>query len=559
LELKSTLSDADRNACVARFVVFMQQHADSLSSPRARPFVAGIDNFFSWTERRDNADARQKLTALYLSLLKQHVTLPPAWIRAGSRFLYGGDKVTTDEARELLSAIDDYTQWYGSHTPKDRKVLLALGQTRQMFFRAKPELTPETEQADALPVTRFWGSSSVETSTDASQYLFVGSETLTVSENHLWFMSNKPPYRIFAVDPVTLQMVSTFAIPDQMESAKKGVRLNIQSLDVSSQWLAVGVDDRIFICSRAVNQWRQLDLPPFIYKPRFVNQDLYLLYRPAYDPRTSQQTSQGSGLMHVALPSATVENIVSSRRIPPQTALDGKPLGDPLDLWMTPGGLTLAVQSENPPFQAYATPLGKNAWTLLTSAPASCNVRLTAGGALIEAGKTRNFFAQMSFMGANGSALLLSNTDVAAKYPPGKTLWNFPEEMRSSSPADIDQISPVMRGDDLVLYINVQNGRADGKEASLYYFAKGKKDGLKIPLAFDIETMKRARPGWVRTPTPVLNFGNLQASDYGLVIYGLGDPGFWVIPWSDIDAYRSRPVSLPVPATAATASESPDE
>jgi len=555
LELKSTLSDAGRNACVAHYADFVQQHADSLSGPRAEAFAAGCDSFFYWAaDRRDNAEARHKLSALYLDLLKRHAKVPPAWIAAGTRFLFGGDRITNDEARELLSAIDDYTAWYGSSPSPERPLLHALGEMRQTIFRSRTELMPAAQDGDFLPVTRFWDSGPQATGFEAHmspRLLHVSQSSLTVSENRIWFMTQKPPYRIFGVDPATLKVDFTLTLPDELESRKTGVRLNVQSLDVSPQWLAVGVDDRCFLCSRADNQWRELDLPPFIYKPRFVNQELYLLYRPAYDPGTNQPTSEGSGLIHVVLPTAAVENIVSSRRIPPQTALDGKPLGEPLDLWMTQKGLTLAVGA----FQAYATPLGKNAWTLLTSVPARCDVRLTAGGALIGADKTKDFFAQLGFIGADGSALLLSNPDDAAKYPPGKPLWNLPGEIRSTPPANLEQISPIMRGDDLVLYNNVQNGLADGKEASLYYFAKGQKDGVKIPLAFDIATMKSSRPGWVQTPTPVLNFWGLQATDYGLVIYGLGDPGFWVIPWGDIDAYRAKGGPAAAPSTSPPAAE----
>jgi hypothetical protein len=567
LELKSTLSDAGRNACVARFVVFIQQHADLLSAPRAKPFVAGIDNFFYWTERQDNADARQKLTALYLSLLQKHVNLPPAWIDAGTRFFYGGDKVTTDEARELLSSLDDYTTWYSSRTPQstyDQQVLRALAQTRQIFFRAKPELMPATEQANALPVTRFWSSADLATGelgAGSPHSLFVGQGTVTVSENRLWFMTAHPPYQIFSVDPATLEVAATYTIPDEMESLKTGGRMNIQRLDVSPQWLAAGVDDKFFLCSRADNQWRELNVPPFIYTPRFVGQELYLLYRPTYDPRTNRLASEGSGLMHVALPGVTVENVVSSRRVPPQTALDGKPLGTPLDLWISQSGLTLAVNSESPPFQTYATPLGKNSWTLLATAPSVGDVRVTDGGALIGTGKTSGFFAQLRFIGANGNTLLLAYPDFAANYPPEKPLWNLPEDLRLNPPGEIEQISAIMRGEDLVLYNNRRNGMADGKEASLYYFAKGRKDGIKIPLAYDVDTMKSSRPGWVQTPTPVLNFASLQSTDYCVVIYGLGDPGFWVIPWSDIDAYRAKLVPVPAstPPTAAAASANPDE
>ena len=549
LELKSTVTDARRNDCVARFVVFMQQHSDLLSAPRSKPFVAGIDNFFTWTQRRDNADARAKLTALYLSQLQKKVNLPPAWIEAGRSFLYGGDKVTTEEAQELLSALDDYTKWYGSRTPLsvyDQQVLRALGETRQIFFRAKPELTPETVQINALPVTRFWNGSDQVIGMDVHvtpRLLFVGPETVTAAENHIWFMTQKAPYRVFAVDPVTLQIVSTYAIPDDLIALKSTHHLNIQSLDVSPQWVAVGVDDRFFLCSRADGRWRELDLPPFIYKPRFVNQELYLLYRSAYDPRTSQPTSAGSGLIHVKLPGGEIENVISSRRVPPQTALDGKPLGFPLDLWMSEAGLTLAVGTGT-----YATPMGKNAWAPLTSTPGFLHVRLTSEGALIGVGKTRGFFAQLNLVGASGSTLLLSAPTDTAQDNPGKPLWNLPDELGALPPAEIEQVSPIMRSGDLILYQNLENGVKDGKQACLYYFARGQKKGMRIPLAFDVETLKSLRPLWRQIPTPGLNFGGLQATDFGVVIYGVGDPGFWVIPWSDIDAYRAK--ALPISPTS---------
>ncbi len=550
-EFKSTQTDAGRTACVARYADFVQQHADSLSGPQAKPFAAGCDSFFYWaSDRRDNAPARQKLSALYIDLLKRHANVPPAWIDAGTRFLFGGDRMTNDEARDFLSSIDDYIAWYGALPIQNRQLLRALGQTRQTIFRSRTELMPTALNDDFLPVTRFWDCGPQASGFEANvspRLVYVSQTSLTVSENRIWFMTQHPPYRIFGVDPVTQKLDFTYTIPDEMASLKTGVHLNIQSLDVSPQWLAVGIDDKIFLCSRADNQWRQLDLPPFIYKPRFINQELYLLYRPAYDPRSSQLTSEGSGLIHIALPTATIENVISSRRIPPQTTLDGKPLGNPLDLWISQSGLTLAVHSDNPPFQVYATPLGKNAWTSLTSVPASCQVRLTAGGALICGGKTRTSFPQMSFIGANGNVLLLADPDDATP-PSWKPLWNPPSELRSNPTANLRYISAIMRGDDLVTYINVENGLADGKEASLYYFAKGQKDGLKIPLAFDLETMKASRPGWKQSPTPILNFGSLQATDYGLVIYGLADPGFWVIPWSDIDAYRAKANSMTTPA-----------
>ncbi len=97
-----------------------------------------------------------------------------------------------------------------------------------------------------------------------------------------------------------------------------------------------------------------------------------------------------------------------------------------------------------------------------------------------------------------------------------------------------------MRGDDLcVIYTDKDRARTginDGNQSGLYYFTKGKKEGLKIPLHFDL-TKLLDQKNYGRGFPP----DGLHATDYGLII-GQMLNGFWVIPWSDIDAYRARHV-----------------
>ncbi len=559
-EFSSSETAPGRTAVLARFVAFLQQHADTLSGSRGRPFAVGFDPLFYWAcSRKDNDSARQAIASLYVSLLRQHAALPPSWILNGTRLLYGGESV--ENARELLSALDDYSQWYRTQTPQSPKLLRTLGEMRQTIYRAKTELMPPPEQADFLAVTRFWRNSVKPP--DGSGYptapsAFVDQATLTTSENKIWFMNTREPYQITCVDPATLQVVSTLSIPEDVAAPTSSVRLNIHELDVSPQWLAVAAEDRVLLYSRANSQWQKLDVPPFIYKPRFVNQQLYLLYHPVPVPGTYDTKNEGSGLIRVSLPGGAIENVVSSRRIPPQTALDGKPLGSPLDLWLSQGGLTLAVSAHDPSFQVYATPLAKNAWSLLTSIPEFCHLRLSSGGALIGAGGGLTSLEQITFIDPSGSQLLLADPDFANKNGRGTPEWNLPNALRTKSPGDYEQFSPILRGGDLCLYFNIQNGVANGKEASLYYFVRGQKEGLRIPLAFDIDLLKSTRPG--RLQTPILNYGSLQATTYGLVIYGLGDAGFWVIPWTDIDSYRAKAHPLaPVAPTATADAASPDE
>jgi hypothetical protein len=79
----------------------------------------------------------------------------------------------------------------------------------------------------------------------------------------------------------------------------------------------------------------------------------------------------------------------------------------------------------------------------------------------------------------------------------------------------------------------VASGRRAGPAlAATLYFAEGQKEGIKIPLAFDITQAKDAGLATV---------GGLEATDNGLIFIGQGSSqGFWGIPWSDIDACRAK-------------------
>jgi hypothetical protein len=164
-------------------------------------------------------------------------------------------------------------------------------------------------------------------------------------------------------------------------------------------------------------------------------------------------------------------------------------------------------------------------------------VKVGAKGALIVKDWGEHGFAQLVLMKGTVGQLLLSNPNRVKANDAEMPLWNLPDEIRAASPAEIWQASPVMRGDDLCLYRNVINGTGDSFEACLYYFAKGQKNGLKIPLTFDSQGIKN--PMYARIRSAIVGYQSVQATDYGLVIEQIWH-GFWVIPWSDIDAYRAQ-------------------
>lgn len=107
-----------------------------------------------------------------------------------------------------------------------------------------------------------------------------------------------------------------------------------------------------------------------------------------------------------------------------------------------------------------------------------------------------------------------------------------------------------MRNDDLCIY-HCEPNPSHHIHPILYYFAKGQKDGLKIPLVFDPQVVKQLEEASPYSMIP--GFRELLATDCGLVI-GAVDRGFWIIPWSDIDAYRARVAAEAKPVEAATSS-----
>jgi hypothetical protein len=166
-----------------------------------------------------------------------------------------------------------------------------------------------------------------------------------------------------------------------------------------------------------------------------------------------------------------------------------------------------------------------------------CDVKPSAGGALVGKGFDGYGFAQLVLLNGANSEILLSNPNRAPATGSQTARWDFPEEIRTTPPDVVWQSSPVMRGDDLCLYRNLMSATKDGFQADLYYFAKGQKSGLKIPLKF--QAQGNQNPILLSRQSAIYNYQSLQSTDYGLIIVqAMG--GFWVVPWREIDAYRAQ-------------------
>jgi len=553
----------------ARLITFLEQNQQSISGPRGNDFIVGLDNAFSLDVLQDRDKGNlNRLRDLGEMLLQQRTILASAWIKWMPRLYY---QVPPERARILLASLDAYRQWYQTQVPQDAELVQALDEARRPLV-AYAGATSESLKEDFLSVDQHW---PIQDGTEGDPNSMVYPVSVITAENKVWFFMLGGTH-IRCVDPSTLQTVSTFTIPDQLVSDRVGSPGGA-ALGVTPQFLVAAVFGHAMLCFRADNSWRLLGVPPSNYKPCWVDQQLYLAYDAETELKNYQDKGVGaesaiSGLIHVTLPDGGIENLVSTRRVPPQSTLDGKPLGRPLDLWSSPAGLMLAVNAGSPHFQVFGTPAGKNDWAPVTSDPIRCEVKIGAGGALIGKGFDLHGFAQIILMNGTDSQVLLANPNRAPASSGATALWNIPGEITEIPPEILWQASAVMHGDDLCLYCNVWNATHDGFQTCLYYFAKGQKSGLKIPLKFQAKDIRD--PKLLGAQSAIHDYQSLQTTDYGLIIVQemeLG--GFWVIPWSKIDAYRAQwggglvsatasnvtpvPKGAPAPATPSTRAAPP--
>ena len=555
-----------RDEVLAHYIAFLQQHRDLISGPRGDDMAAGLGEICFWAAGRAEIDPESKpkvnaFADLNLDLLKRHVVLPLSWFTGIERILDAHP--ATIDVPSLLAAVTDYCQWYQTQTPHDDHVIQFLTHFRQWAIHYIPGASPVESISDALSVNRFWDSFRLNPKTgQPAQVLEICEGTLQAQENHVWFLTFNAPHAVLEVDPADGQIVSSHPIPAELDpkddfSSYGGIH---HYLEVTPQWLVVGLTGQALLGSRqsqaattpAGDHWQALSVPPSSYKPRWANGQLYLLYNAQFGDKLTTSTAReattaGSGLIRVSVANGTCETLISSRRVPPQNSLDGHPLGVPLDLWQSPAGLHLAI-TDRP---IYTSPTGKNDWFPETVPSSVSHLKLTPGGPLVEERMTGRF-ASLTLLHDGGGKVLLSNTD-GAQFPVEKQpAWNLPQELKAVLPREIVHTSPFLRGDDLCLYYNSEYGASAVMHSFLFYFAKGQKNALKIPLVFDYHQFKFQ--GSERSYVPILGYEELQATDYGLVI-AHGGTGFWTIPWSDIDAYRAKYNPATAPAAATKAAE----
>jgi hypothetical protein len=509
-----------------QYVAFLQNHPDVLTGAQRHKFFAGSEPILFFSGRKESGPGTRALVEIAISQLQHHALLPPPWLEQAQHLSFQAG--TPDLVPDLYAALVDYSTWYQSQQPREKSMIRALTQARENIEAKRPTSSPLPVNAptESLTVNRYWQPEV----TSAIAYLrepTLDEHTLTVLDDTAYVMATDRPHKVYSFNTATLVNGPTLDIPPELDVADNGSRSSFgRYLEITPQWMVIGVGRGVLLYSRSEGTWKKLDVPPSNYQPRWLNGQLYLLYDVALGDRVEtfdrEQNSVGSGVIHVSLPDGACENLISSRRIPPQTPLDGQALGAPIALWADAERLYLALYDK----PVYTSPLGKNEWTPVPDLPPIHHAELTPSGLLVMENHTNARLGQYFLQSGHTRSLVLSDD--------GPSPWKIPDTITSAAPGDIIITVPFLRGDDFGLYRNPFADRSGGKMACLVYFAKGQPAGVKIPLLFDPSQLKEQTPGI--KPLTLLSW-KIKSTSAGLLLGAFTMRGYWLIPWSDVDAY----------------------
>lgn len=529
-EVCSDQTEAARDAVGVRFVGFLQNHPEILSGPQKEEFCEGAQALLGTLGQKATEDLRPALIQFVANLMHRHVPLTAGWIGDMTDFVYGPH--ADDSTPKLLAALNDYSAWCGKQNPRDGEVVRALDQLRAIIFRAKPELVPSTAPPDhPLTISKFWKLDHPPDVRNGDARTLIDPRTLAVQGQTAWVLAMLRPGKIVSFDTSTMQTVQTVDLPTDLVSRQHTSRAHHRYLEVTPDWIALGAESMAMLYSRSSGQWIKLDVPPSCYKPRWTGGHLYLLYDAERGGRISpvfadDPVAAGSGVIGVLLPGGACQVLISSRRVPPQNALDGQLLSEPIDIWTSATGTSLSFYGQ----PVYSCPTGKNDWTPLPGTPPIRRGKVTSSGFLTEENFTGGHYGKLVLHGEGPARVLLSDEGAAE--------WNFPKDSGFDMEHAMLFSCPIIRGHDLCIFANLKAGPAVGEQPYLIYFAEGRKEGLPIPLSFDYTEV--SDPALVKARPLATAYEALAPTDAGVMIPEPNLRGFWLLPWSDIDAWRAK-------------------
>lgn len=536
----------ERKALTPRYVDFLEKYSGELYGLRGQvmwqQIREGITQECQWIGKNEN---RLRTLAVFEKLLNGSQPLAPGVV--GSMTLCvpaeAVKRVKVEEGQRLLTALATYTDTLGpAATEKD---LREIRSTRNAVLRLFPQLAPQPP-ADALPVTRAWIVSERTPQEFRGKGRF-DADSGVWHDGRLWFL-DAADRKIWRVDPTTLA-TEVFA-PDNRPAESqahapitRGSNLNrlYKRPVLASGKLYLPEQEDIWVYHIAKNSWAALSLPKARYMLWSVGNRIFASFGERGEGgRVS--SGDGSGLYEIDPARDTARLIFNSRRRPPEHALDG--IADRGAFCLLPSAAGGVVAGLLKPFGFYNIESGKPE-TLAISQNRLSNVVSQAGDTLFShtAHQKNQSLCDIQRMSPQGKleTLLWNPAGEAPKPPP--PVWKFPASLPDPAtlPGSIEYRA-AMRGDDLVLLVYQYGNTPWGAGlADLYLFRRGKAEATRIPLAFRLSpaadaTLKRYHHGSETFAYPLVDHYGLISTDQGLALTGYAMPGFWFIPWADIDA-----------------------
>lgn len=461
------------------------------------------------------------------------------------------------EAAAIIPLLDAYKSRVEKSAKKD--YLTLLGDVRRVIVCNYPLLDGmRSDPARILVVNRFVDLFVPKPGWERGTY-FPEPASLTLAEGKLWSVLKFSERKIHCLDTQTMQA----ALIDFPSDPKiRAWDFFWSYLAVNPRFLCFCIDQQVFLYDRAEKTWAPLALPETQYRPQFIQDSLYLAF--------------GDGLLKVDPRSRKSEVIISSRRVPPLNELDGKHLGRPLGLYSGPDGKLMLSIALGKTFRQEAI----NHWTVMfdsngeypeSSSPmvGLCVARSGADRTMLGIGSTLSATAfepewpqhikinRITSIpcGPGKIETLLADPKTEGKSLDAQARWRYPRSLSGKSPESGANTVFCMAGENL--WGISDEGARDEKSHlyRLYCFKAGSKDAVEIPLTFALPssidpTAYTGLPGcdkqWLdQAGSPHINANGLVGTPEGLFVLPLRTPGFWFIPFADVERFMASSEQTP--------------
>lgn len=538
----------EQDTLAPRYVEFLEKHSEELYGLRGQAIWLQIRQPVTREcQRIGSNENRLRVLAVFEKLLRGPVRLPPNLAGATLICLPNSPRhKKVEDGVRVLAALSDYTKMLGSEA--SRNDLYEIRSVRNCTLRAFPELAPRPP-SNALPVTRAWIVSQ-HTPEDLRKKGRFDEDSGVWYEGRLWFL-DADTRKIWKVDPVSFG-TEVLAPENRPKAAhdEKGTsggnnlkRRNRRPLFAAGK-LYLPEQGTVWVFHCADNVWKSMELPDAHYSLWLAGGKLFASFGERADT-WEKRRGEGVGVYEIDTRDDSTHLIFNTRRRPPQHSLDSIQMERPFCVIPTTNGDALVGFLPPRSFRR----LSDGGEHPLIDAKLMASLVSRQGEALFPHTIQKKYATlrgvqRVTSQGKLETLLWNPASDVPQ---PAEPVWKYP-----STIPDPSQIAGwltyrvAMHGEDLLLVV-FQCGTAPWGAGltDLYLFRRGQPEAKHIPLAFrlssaDETNLKRFHYGSDSFAYPLVDHYGLIPTDKGLAITGRAMPGFWFIPWSELDDYAKN-------------------